>query len=166
MSARVGVAIMAATLALYLAVLGWRAVEFLATGNAVAVAIGVALLLFPILGAWALGWELIFGIRANRLADRLAASSPGTPEGEAPMLSLPPDALRSDIRAAALATFPDMAAEVEADPTSWQARLRLSECYDAAGDRRRARRVAREAITLARTHDPGALRRGGVCPSE
>ena len=64
---------MAALLVLYLALVGWRAVQFIGTGEPVAIAIGVALIVLPLIAAWALWRELAFGIRSHALVKRLEA---------------------------------------------------------------------------------------------
>ena len=61
----VGVAIMSALLALYFVFAGVRAFALLASGTPVAVAMGAALLVLPLLGAWALARELLFGLRST-----------------------------------------------------------------------------------------------------
>ncbi|GAB3688252.1 hypothetical protein GCM10028814_29620 [Angustibacter aerolatus] len=52
------------------------------------------------------------------------------------------------MRAAADAAFARYRAETEAAPDDWAAWYRLALAYDAAGDRRRARRATRTAIAL------------------
>lgn len=141
-----GVGLMAALLVLYLVVAGQQAVLFVRSGEPVAVAIGVALAILPILGAWALGRELLFGYRAHQLAQRLPpeASDDGT-EDELPRRpSGRPD------RAAADARFPRFKEAVEQEPENWRAWFRLGVAYDDAGDRRRARQAVRQAIALER----------------
>jgi cytochrome c-type biogenesis protein CcmH/NrfG len=104
---------------------------------------GVALLVLPLLGIWALVAELRFAVRGERLAGRLEAEG-ALPDDELPMRSsgrVDPDA--------ADAVFPRYRAAVEASPDDWRAWLRLSMAYDASGDRRRARWAARQAIRLA-----------------
>ena len=143
MSAKVGAIVMAVLLALYLVLVGWRAVQFVGTGEPIAVAMGIALIVLPIIAAWALWREIMFGVRSQALVRRLDAEGgldlgiPATPSGR-------PE------RAAADAAFDGFRAAAEADPESWRAWLRLGLAYDAAGDRRRARAAVREAITLER----------------
>ncbi|MCD5347492.1 tetratricopeptide repeat protein [Agromyces sp. H3Y2-19a] len=143
LTAKSGALIMAALLALYLALVGWRAVQFMGTGEPVAIVIGIALLVLPIIAAWALWRELAFGIRSQELIRRLHDEG-GTDLG----LPLRPSG-RAD-RDAADAEFGRFKAEVEADEASWRAWLRLGLAYDAAGDRRRARQAVRTAIELDR----------------
>lgn len=144
MSARVGVAVMAALLALYIVLVGWRAVQLVQTGEPVGVAMGVALIVLPLIAAWALGREVWFGVRAERLARRLEAEG-GLPED---VVATTPSGRVS--RADAEAVFPRYRADVEQHPDDWRAWFRLSLAYDAAGDRTRARHAAREAIRRER----------------
>ncbi|MET1051975.1 MAG: hypothetical protein ABWX65_04980, partial [Mycetocola sp.] len=67
MTTRIGVAVMAVLLVLYLVLVGDRAVRFVLTGEPVAIAIGLGLVVLPIIGAWALVRELLFGVRAEKL---------------------------------------------------------------------------------------------------
>ncbi|HEY1105592.1 MAG TPA: tetratricopeptide repeat protein [Agromyces sp.] len=143
LTAKTGALIMAALLALYLVLIGWRAVQFVATGEPVAIVIGVALIVLPIIAAWALWRELAFGIRSQELIRRLDEEG-GTDLG----LPLRPSG-RAE-RDAADAEFGRFKADVEADEDSWRAWLRLGLAYDAAGDRRRARQAVRTAIELDR----------------
>jgi tetratricopeptide (TPR) repeat protein len=140
-----GVGLMAALLVLYLVVAGQQAVLFVRSGEPVAVALGIALAILPILGAWGLGRELLFGYRAERLAERLSAEDP---EGEPEALPARPSG-RPD-RAAADARFPRFKEAVERAPEDWRAWFRLGVAYDEAGDRRRARQAVRQAIALER----------------
>ncbi|MFC6235829.1 hypothetical protein ACFPZL_12120, partial [Leucobacter soli] len=68
-----GVAIIAAVLVLYFALTGVRAVALLASGTPLAVTMGLALLVLPLIGVWALVRELLFGARSTALVDRLDA---------------------------------------------------------------------------------------------
>jgi tetratricopeptide (TPR) repeat protein len=140
---RAGAIIVAVLLALYLALVGWRAVQFIATGEPVAVGIGIALLVLPAIAAWALWREISFGVRSEALMRRLEQEDgldlgiEATPSGRAE-------------RASADAAFPAFREAAEAHPDSWRAWLRLGLAYDSAGDRRRARSAVRRAITLER----------------
>jgi hypothetical protein len=143
MSAKAGAILMAVLLAIYVALVGWRAVQFVATGEPIAVAIGVALIVLPIIAGWALWREIAFGARSQALVRRLEAEG-GLDLGIPLLPSGRPE------RAAADAAFPAFRAAAEAEPESWRAWLRLGLAYDAAGDRRRARGAVREAIRLER----------------
>ena len=69
--ARIGVVVMAVLLVVYVALVGQRAVLLLLSGDPVGIAMGVALIVLPILAIWGLGRELWFGVRAEQLARRL-----------------------------------------------------------------------------------------------
>nr|WP_223695245.1 hypothetical protein [Leifsonia poae] len=135
---------MAVILALYLVLVVQRAVMLMATGVGVAIAMGVALLVLPLIAAWAIGRELLFGARTEKLVKILAA------EGGLPVEDLPTRVSGRPLRDAADAEFPQFKAEVEAAPESWRAWFRLGLAYDASGDRRRARSALRESIRLYR----------------
>ncbi len=145
---RLGALLMAALLALYLVFAIQYAIRLLLDPDALAKAIGAALLVLPLIGLWALVAELVFGVRAERLAARLEAEG-GLPDEEVPLA-----ASGRPERAAADALFPRYKAEVEAAPQDWRAWFRLALVYDASGDRRRARWATRRAIRLSR--DPGS----------
>ena len=144
MRTRIAVAIMAALLALYLIFAVRYGLILIGVGQPVAVAIGVALLILPVIGAWAMVSEILFAVRADRLAKRLED------EGGMPSEQVPVSASGRVDRAAADALFPGYKAAVDAAPESWRAWFRLALAYDASGDRRRARWATRTAIKLAR----------------
>ena len=143
MTAKAGALLMAALLAIYLALVGWRAVQFVMTGEPVAIAMGVALLVLPMIAVWAIWRELAFGLRSQALVKRLDAEG-GLDLGLPLLPSGRPE------REAADAAFDGFSQEVASAPDSWRAWLRLGLAYDAAGDRRRARRAVRKAIELDR----------------
>lgn len=142
MSARIGVAVMAALLALYIVLVGQRAWLLLTSGDGVAIAMGAALVVLPLIAAWALGRELWFGVRAQQIGRRLEAEG-GLPQDE---VAVRPSGrvMRED----GDAVFPKYRADAEAHPDDWRAWYRLGLAYDAAGDRRRAREAVRTAIRL------------------
>lgn len=144
MSARVGVAVMAVLLLVYIGLVGQRAWILLSSGDGVAVAMGVALVILPLVALWALAREVWFGVRAQQLATRLEA------EGGLPEDSVAVRPSGRVVREEGAALFPAYRADVEASPDSWQAWYRLGLAYDAAGDRRRARSAVRRAISLER----------------
>lgn len=144
MSARIGVAIMAVLLALYIFFVGQRAWLLLVSGQPLGIVMGAALIVLPIVAAWALWRELMFGFRAEQLGRELERDH-----------ALPSDdvALRPSgrvQRADADAAFPAYRDDVQAHPDDWRAWYRLGVAYDAAGDRRRAREAIRKAIALHR----------------
>lgn len=151
MTMRVGAVVMAILLALYLVFTGYYATVLFGTGTPVAIAIGVAMLALAVLAAVFMGLEILFGVRAERLARRLEREQ-ALPTEQLPLLP----SGRLD-RAAADELFPAYRAAAEAAPEDWRAWFRLALAYDAAGDRRRARWATRTAIRLERaTATPGS----------
>lgn len=144
MKGRTAALLMALLLLLYVVLVGQRAVLFLSTGEPVAVALGVALLVLPLLGLFALVVELRFGLRTQQIVRQLAA------EGALPVDDLPRRTSGRYEREAADAAFPTYKEAVEASPDDWRAWFRLGLAYDACGDRRRARQALRWAIKLRR----------------
>jgi hypothetical protein len=145
MKGRLAVIPMALLLAFYLVLVGWRAVLFVMSGDPVGILIGVALMILPLIGLWALVLELRFGRRSELLVRRLEG------EGGLPVEELPTRPSGRPLRAAADAEFPRFKAEVDAAPDDWRAWFRLGLAYDASGDRRRARGAIRTAIALERS---------------
>lgn len=149
MTARIGVAVMAAALLLYIVVVAQRAWLLLISGEPLGIAMGTALIVLPVIAAWALGRELWFGVRAERLGRRLEA------EGQLPddQVSVRPSGrvVRSD----ADLLFPAYRSAVQDEPENWRAWYRLGLAYDAAGDRKRAREAVRRSIRLERAERRG-----------
>ncbi len=155
MKARWGALVMAVAVAGYLVLAAGRGVAALATGTPAGIGLGLAILAFPLVGAWLVWRELQFGRETQRLADRLAAAD-----------ALPVDDLprrpsgRAD-RGAAAERFAAYAADVERRPQDWATWFRLGIAYDDAGDRRRAREAVRRAIALERLADAEGPQGGG-----
>ncbi|MBG6057446.1 hypothetical protein RCH16_000638 [Cryobacterium sp. MP_M5] len=145
MKGRLAVVPMALLLAFYLVLVGWRAVLFVQSGDPVGILIGVALIILPLIGVWALVLELRFGRNSERLVRQLER------EGGLPVEDLPTRPSGRPLRDAADAEFPRFKAAVDAAPGDWRAWFRLGLAYDASGDRRRARGAIRTAIDLERS---------------
>ena len=124
----------------YAVLLGWRGVLLIGTGDPVAVVLGIAVLVIPVLGAYLVWRELQFGRRTEVLARELEAA------GGLPVDDLPRRPSGRIDRAAADTAFEKYRAEAEAAPDDWRVWFRLSTAYDAAGDRKRARSTMRTAI--------------------
>nr|WP_217509573.1 hypothetical protein [Pseudarthrobacter sp. C4D7] len=129
-------------LVFYLVVSFQRSILLLTDSNLTAKAIGGAYLVLPVVGAWALIRELMFGARTEQMAKVLEA------EGGLPVDDLPRTPGGRIVRAAADAEFEKYRAEAEAAPEDWRSWFRLSCAYDAAGDRKRARASMRDAVRL------------------
>ena len=145
MKGRLAVVPMALLLAFYLVLVGWRAVLFVQSGDPVGILIGVALIILPLIGVWALVLELRFGRDSERLVRQLER------EGGLPVEDLPTRPSGRPLRDAADAQFPRFTVAVDAAPGDWRAWFRLGLAYDASGDRRRARGAIRTAIALERS---------------
>jgi cytochrome c-type biogenesis protein CcmH/NrfG len=146
---RLAAIVMAVLLALYIVLVAQRAVLLLASGVGVGIVMGAALIVLPVIAVWAIGREILFGVRTQRLVRILDA------EGNLPVEELPHRTSGRPLRDAADEDFPRYRAEVEAEPASWRAWFRLGLAYEASGDRRRARHALRQAIRLHRS-DAGA----------
>ncbi len=136
------IAVLVVILVFYAVLIGAKGVAFIASGDPVAVVLGIAVLVLPLIGL-ALVWrEIVFGRRSAELATALEA------EGGLPVDDLPRRPSGRVDRAAADEAFVSRQAEVEARPDAWQAWYRLALAYDDAGDRTRARSAVRRAIEL------------------
>ncbi|MBS1906009.1 MAG: hypothetical protein JST33_05450 [Actinobacteria bacterium] len=144
MGSRIGVAVMAVLLALYIAVAAWYSFALFSGGQPLAIVMGSALVALALLGAWALVRELQFGLAADRLGRTLDGEGgmPPAPEHlRANGRLLPEDADR---------LLAEYGSAAEAEPQDWRAQYRLGVVHDAAGHRKDARAAIRAAIRLAK----------------
>jgi hypothetical protein len=132
--------VLAVVFVAYAVLIGWRGVLLIGVGTPVAVVLGIAVLVIPVIGAYLVWREIQFGRRTEVLARELDAV------GGLPVDDLPRRPSGRIDRAAADAAFGKYKAEAEAAPDDWQVWFRLSTAYDAAGDRKRAREAMRKAI--------------------
>ena len=146
MRTKVTVGVLLLALAFYAVTIGWRGVLLLDDGRPAPVLLGLAVLVLPVVTGWAVWREVQFGLATERLGRRLDA------EGGLPVDDLPRRPSGRIDRTAADAAFGTYRDEVEAAPEDWRGWYRLALAYDAAGDRRRARAAARNAIRLAPTN--------------
>ena len=140
MSSKRAAIVIAVVFVAYAALLGWRGVLLIGTGDPVAIGLGIAVLVIPVLGAYLVWRELQFGRQTEALARELEAA------GGLPVDDLPRRPSGRIDRAAADEAFLKYNAEAEASPDDWRVWFRLSTAYDAAGDRKRARSTMRKAI--------------------
>lgn len=115
--------IMVVAVAVYLVLLGQLGLRLITTGEVAGILLGVAILAFPVVGAWILWREMRFGYRMQYVAH------------EWQKLGIDPADL----------TYDDCLSRLETDPSSWQRWFELGLAYEQAGDRRRARAAMREA---------------------
>lgn len=146
MKTKIWVFLVVLLLVFYLVVTAHRGWILLMAPEAAAKILGAAIFLLPVVGLWALVREVSFGARMEKLAKILAA------EGGLPEDTLPRTPAGRIVRDAADAEFEKYKAETEAAPDDWRSWFRLSCAYDAAGDRRRARKSMRDAIAMYRSN--------------
>ncbi|QRZ61088.1 hypothetical protein [Rothia sp. ZJ932] len=135
-------AIVIALLTLYLGVTVQRGILLMTSGEWVGVVLGMSLIVLPVIGAWAMIREIIFGSRIQTMAEEMAAQG-----------LLPEDTIERHpsgrmVRQDADAQFEKYRRAAEENPEKWQNWFNLSLAYDASGDRKRARSAMREAIAL------------------
>lgn len=140
---KITVALLTVALVAYFVLLSGRAIALIQSGGAAGIALGIGVLLLPVIGVVLVFWELRFGWQTERLARQLAADDqlPDVPD-----LPLRPSGRVQ--RDAADAYFDTVKARVEAAPTDWRGWFALAHAYDLAGDRKRARSAMRHAIEL------------------
>ena len=137
------IGLMCVALLVYFVLLGRTGVVLIGTGKPSGIALGIGVLLLPIVGLWAMVATLRAGFAHQRLAalakedgmELDVSDLPRTPGG------------RID-RDAADALFNTVRTELEADPDNWQRWYRLARAYDYAGDRTRARETMRKAVAM------------------
>jgi cytochrome c-type biogenesis protein CcmH/NrfG len=137
------IAFMCVALLVYLALLGRTAVLMLSSGRAVAIALGVALLILPGIGLWAMIATLRAGFAHQKLARLVAEDGMELDVGTLPRR--PSGRIERD---AADALFDTVRAELDSDPNDWRRWYRLARAYDYAGDRGRAREAMKKAVEL------------------
>ncbi|UGT56755.1 hypothetical protein [Nocardia asteroides] len=137
------VAFLVLALVYYFVRLGSLAVAYIADGEFAGVALGIGMLLLPIVGIWIVWATLQAAFAHQRLARRIDE------EGlEVDTSQLPRRPSGRIERAAADELFARIKTEWEADPDNWRSSYRLARAYDYAGDRTRARETMRRAVAL------------------
>ena len=145
MTARRIVPLLVLAFAVYVLLLGDRAVALISDPRLVLKVLGVGVLLLPVVGVVMVVKELRFGHEAERLAKRLAA------EGVALREPLPCTPSGRVVRDAADEAFARRRAEVEADPGDWRNWFRLGVAYGDARDKPRGRQALRRAIEMEKS---------------
>ena len=127
----------------YFAMLTRTAIALIRSGTPAAVALGIGVLILPVVGAWVMAATLRAGLAHQRLA-RLAAEY-GMELDVTDLPRMPSGRIQ---REAADEMFATVRAELDADPDNWLRWYRLARAYDYAGDRSRARETMRRAVEL------------------
>jgi hypothetical protein len=137
------IGLMCAALVVYFLMLGRTGITLIAAGTPVAVALGIGVLILPVVGAWAMAATLRAGFAHQRLA-RLAMDA-GMELDVSQLPRTPSGRIQRD---AADALFDTVRAELEVDADNWLRWYRLARAYDYAGDRGRARETMRKAVAM------------------
>jgi hypothetical protein len=140
MSTKFWVAIMSALTLVWVFSLAGRGWILFQEPDWIAKAMGIAILVLPVLAIWSIFSELRFGFASQRLWERLAA------EGADLGLEFLPSGKAT--KESAAAEFERIKSELEQSET-WQLWFQLGQSYEASGDRKRARAAIRKAIALA-----------------
>lgn len=128
-------------MALYYFLIGWRGFYLLMEDRWIFKALGVAVLMLPLLGVWMVLARLRVALGCQLLAIGMRETGLST---EPPALPRQPSG-RLD-RQAAEAWFDQQREVVRQAPQDWRGWLRLARAYDLAGDRKQARESMRTAI--------------------
>ncbi|MBW4777859.1 hypothetical protein KZO37_00635 [Rhodococcus fascians] len=132
-------------LGFYFFLLGQRGVTLIQNGGVASIALGIGVILLPIVGLWIVWATLRAGFDHQRLASRIRE------EGlELDVDDLPRRPSGRIERDAADELFQQVKAEWEKDPDNWRNSYRLARAYDYAGDRGRARETMKRAVALER----------------
>ncbi|ORA97218.1 hypothetical protein BST33_19110 [Mycolicibacter minnesotensis] len=134
---------MCVAMLMYTVFLGRIALLLITSGSIAATGMGVALLIMPFLGLWAMIATLRDGFAHQRLSRLIAEEGMELDAGALPRR--PSGRIERD---AADALFHTVRAELDADPDNWRRWYRLARAYEFAGDRRRAREAMKTAVTL------------------
>lgn len=143
-SPKLGAAISIALLLIYVLVLGQWAVLLITNGTPIGFGMGLAVLAFPVMGAWVIFRELKFGLGAERLGRELEANN------EWPVFQLELRPSGRPTKESASENFKEFQKRAEENPDNWKSWFALSLAYDAAGDRPRAREAMVKAIAMHR----------------
>ncbi|OBJ11993.1 hypothetical protein A5659_21460 [Mycobacterium sp. 1165196.3] len=137
------VAFMCVALLVYFVLLGRVAFAMIGSGRAAAVGLGLAVLILPVIGLWAMIATLRAGFAHQKLARLIAAD--GMELDTSALPRRPSGRIQRD---AADELFAAVRTEVQDHPEDWRRWYRLARAYDYAGDRRRAREAMRTAVEL------------------
>lgn len=143
MLTKLWLAVMVAITLLYAFLLFERGIVLLQDGQPVAVIMGVAILVFPLLALATIFFEIRFGLRLAKLEKLFLASGMESPGYE----------LRPSGRAepeSGKQIFEQLKAALEKDEQNFLLWYLLADAYDKLGDRKRARQAARQAISRAK----------------
>jgi hypothetical protein len=137
------VGFMCVALVVYFFLLGRIAMAFITSGEPAAIVLGLALLIFPLVGIWVMVSTLRAGLAHQRLARII--KDEGMELDVSSLPRMPSGRIKRDAADALFVTVRD---ELESDPDNWRRWYRLARAYDYAGDRSRAREAMRKAVEM------------------
>jgi tetratricopeptide (TPR) repeat protein len=128
---------------MYLVLVADRSFALVGSGEPIGIAIGSLMLFLPAVAFWGIYMELRFGLRIEKLGELLKKDNawPQFP------FELKPSGRPT--KESAQEVFEQFRKKIVSDQTNWKAWFALGLAYDAAGDRARARKAMRQAITLS-----------------
>jgi hypothetical protein len=122
----------------------WKiAAALVLSGRPAAIGFGLALMILPLIGVWAMVSTVRAGLAHQRLA-RIVHDD-GMELDISKLPRMPSGRIRRD---AADELFKAVRSEVELNPDDWRRWYRLARAYDYAGDRARARQTMRKAVDM------------------
>lgn len=142
------IAFLCFALIVYFLLLGQIATALIKSGRPAAIGLGLALLMLPLIGIWAMVSTLRAGLAHQRLARII--HDEGMELDVSGLERMPSGRIRRD---AADALFHVVQEELENDPGNWRRWYRLARAYDYAGDRRRAREAMSKAVEIQAAED-------------
>ncbi len=143
MLTKIWLAVIVAITLLYAFLLFERGVVLIQDGQPIAIAMGLAILIFPLLAVATIFFEIRFGIMLSKLEKILQASDISTPKYRLLLSG------RAE-KESAQEVFAQLKQSIEEDETNYLNWYLLADCYDKLGDRKRARAAARKAISMAK----------------
>ncbi len=142
------VAFFCVALIVYFLLLGQIAMALIRSGRPAAIGLGLALLIMPLIGIWAMVSTLRAGFAHQRLARII--HDEGMELDVSGLERMPSGRIRRDT---ADALFNVVREELGKDPDNWRRWYRLARAYDYAGDRRRAREAMSKAVEMEAAED-------------
>lgn len=134
---------MSALVVVYLVLVADRSLALIGSGETIGIAIGSLMILLPALAFWGIFMELRFGLKIEKLGEELKR------ENAWPQFPFELRPSGRPTKDSAQEVFEEFRQKVESDENNWKAWFSLGLAYDAAGDRARARKAMRQAISLA-----------------
>jgi len=142
--AKIGAFVTTALLIMYLALLGQRGLILLTGETLVGKFMGGFILVLPVVALWGIIRELRFGLRIEKLAERIQT------EGRWPNFNFETRPSGRPVRSSADSVFDEYRIKAQNSPEDFHVWFDLGLAYDATGDRRRARAAMRKALELSK----------------